>query len=133
MKSDTVSTVSPSICHGVMGPDAMILVVVVKSNHLGYWKNKICRVLVMCEFANMYTRFVDRDLLDSADLNNYQELAACTADSLHGSPETITTLLIGYTPIQNVFGVKQIIKIKFKNCLLKTMPIVLREVFYMPL
>ena len=26
MKSDTASTVSPSICHGVMGPDAMILV-----------------------------------------------------------------------------------------------------------
>ena len=26
MKSVTVSTVSPSICHEVMGPDAMILV-----------------------------------------------------------------------------------------------------------
>src|SRR5574341_1513283 len=26
IKSDTVSTVSPSICHGVMGPDAMIFV-----------------------------------------------------------------------------------------------------------
>ena len=26
LKSDTVSTVSPSICHGVIGPDAMILV-----------------------------------------------------------------------------------------------------------
>ena len=26
MKSDTVSTFSPSICHEVMGPDAMILV-----------------------------------------------------------------------------------------------------------
>ena len=26
IKSDTVSTVSPSICHQVMGPDAMILV-----------------------------------------------------------------------------------------------------------
>ena len=26
IKSLTVSTVSPSICHGVMGPDAMILV-----------------------------------------------------------------------------------------------------------
>ena len=105
IKSDTVSTVSPSICHGVMGPDAMILVVVVNANYLGYWKNKICRVLVMCEFANMYTRFVGRDLLDSADLNNYQELlAACPAESLHGSPATITTLLIGYTPVQNVFG-----------------------------
>ena len=26
IKSDTVSTVSPSICHDVMGPDAMILI-----------------------------------------------------------------------------------------------------------
>ena len=26
VKSDTVSTVSPSICHEVMGPDAMIFV-----------------------------------------------------------------------------------------------------------
>ena len=26
VKSDTVSTVSPSVCHEVMGPDAMILV-----------------------------------------------------------------------------------------------------------
>ena len=26
IKSETVSTVSPSICHEVMGPDAMILV-----------------------------------------------------------------------------------------------------------
>ena len=26
IKSDTVSTISPSICHEVMGPDAMILV-----------------------------------------------------------------------------------------------------------
>ena len=26
LKSDTVSTVSPSICHEVMGPDAMIFV-----------------------------------------------------------------------------------------------------------
>ena len=35
----------------------------------------------------------------------------CTAESLHCSPETITTLLIGYTPKQNVFGVKK----KFNN------------------
>ena len=30
----------------------------------------------------------------------------CIAESLHSSPETTTTLLIGYTPIQNVLGVK---------------------------
>ena len=29
----------------------------------------------------------------------------CMAESLHCSPEIITTLLIGYTPIQNDFGI----------------------------
>ena len=29
------------------------------------------------------------------------------AESLHRSPETTTTLLVGYTPVQNVFGVKK--------------------------
>ena len=37
----------------------------------------------------------------------------CTAESLHCSSETTTTLLTGYTPIQNVFGVKK--KEKLKN------------------
>ena len=32
----------------------------------------------------------------------------CMAESLCCSPETITALLIGSTPIQNVFGVKKI-------------------------
>ena len=27
IKSDTVSTVSPSVCHEMMGPDAMIVVI----------------------------------------------------------------------------------------------------------
>ena len=31
----------------------------------------------------------------------------CMAESLHCSPETIATLSIGYTPIQNVFSVKK--------------------------
>ena len=31
------------------------------------------------------------------------------------SPETITTLLTGYTPMQNVFGVKKIFLIKLKK------------------
>ena len=39
----------------------------------------------------------------------------CMAESLHCSPETITILLIGYTPIQNVFGVKIQIKLKKKK------------------
>ena len=32
IKSDTVSTVSPSICHEVMGPDAIISITCIKSN-----------------------------------------------------------------------------------------------------
>ena len=31
----------------------------------------------------------------------------CMAESLCCLPETVITLLIGYTPIQNVFGVKK--------------------------
>ena len=37
------------------------------------------------------------------------------AESLHCSPETITTLLIGYTPKQNVFGVKKNLTTTKKN------------------
>ena len=36
------------------------------------------------------------------------DLCICMAASLDYSPETITTLLIGYTPIQNAFGVKKL-------------------------
>ena len=39
----------------------------------------------------------------------------CIADSLHYSPETITILLTGYTPIQNAFGVKKNKKNKIKK------------------
>ena len=31
----------------------------------------------------------------------------CMAESFHCSSETITTLLTGYTPIQNVIGIKK--------------------------
>ena len=34
----------------------------------------------------------------------------CTAESLCCSPETITTLLIDYTPIQNLSKVREIVK-----------------------
>ena len=33
------------------------------------------------------------------------DTCVCMAESLHYSPETTTTLLIGYTPIQNGFAV----------------------------
>ena len=42
IKSDTVSTVSPSICHEVMGPDAVILV---------FWKLSFKPTFSLCSFA----------------------------------------------------------------------------------
>ena len=50
--------------------------------------------------------------LDERGLWGRMDTRICMAESLHCSPETITILLIVYTPIQNVFGVKKII-IKF--------------------
>ena len=44
--------------------------------------------------------------------HNWSDLAAAATEPLHSSPEAITTLLIGYTPIQNVFGVRTIKNIK---------------------
>ena len=35
------------------------------------------------------------------------DIRICMAESLHCSSETVTALLIGYTPIQNAFGVKK--------------------------
>ena len=37
-----------------------------------------------------------------------------TTEPFHSLPETITVLLIGYTPVQDVFGVKKL-KIKIKK------------------
>ena len=37
------------------------------------------------------------------------DACVCMAESLHCLPETIITLLIGITLIQNIFGVKKII------------------------
>ena len=41
------------------------------------------------------------------DLGERMDTCTCMAESLHGSAETITTLLTGYTPIENDFGVKK--------------------------
>ena len=48
--------------------------------------------------------------LDGREVWGRTDTCICMAESLHCSPEHITTLLIGYTPMQNVFGVK---KLKF--------------------
>ena len=50
--------------------------------------------------------------LDGKGVWGRMETCICMAEPLLCSPETISTLLIGYTPIQNVSGVK---KIKFKK------------------
>ena len=46
--------------------------------------------------------------LDERGLFGRMDLCICMAVSLDYSPETITALLIGYTPIQNAFGVKKL-------------------------
>ena len=50
--------------------------------------------------------------LDGRGVWGRMDACKCLAESLHCSPETITTLLISYSPIQNVFGVN---KMKFKK------------------
>ena len=40
--------------------------------------------------------------LDGRGVWERMDTCMCRAESLHCSPETITTLLIGYTPIQNI-------------------------------
>ena len=42
--------------------------------------------------------------LDGRGVGGWMDTCICKAKTLHCSPET-TTLLIGYTTIQNVFGV----------------------------
>ena len=49
--------------------------------------------------------------LDGREVWGWMDTHICMTESLHCSPETITLLLIGYTQIQNIFGVK--IKIIF--------------------
>ena len=45
--------------------------------------------------------------LDGRGVWGRMDTCVCMADSLHYSPETITTLIVGYTPIRNVLGVKK--------------------------
>ena len=42
-----------------------------------------------------------RGSLDGRGVWGRMDTRICVAKSLHGSPETITTLLISYTPIEN--------------------------------
>ena len=45
--------------------------------------------------------------LDGRGVWGRMDTCICVAESLHCSPETTTTLLTGYTPVHNVFGVKE--------------------------
>ena len=45
--------------------------------------------------------------LDGRGFWQRMDTCLCTTESLHCLSETVTTLLIGCTPIQNVFGVKK--------------------------
>ena len=45
--------------------------------------------------------------LDGRGLWGRTDTCICMAESLHCLPETISTLLIGYTTIENVFGVRK--------------------------
>ena len=45
--------------------------------------------------------------LDGSGVWGRMDTCVCMAESLHGSPETITTVLTSYAPIQNVSGVEK--------------------------
>ena len=45
--------------------------------------------------------------LNGRGVGGRMDTCICMSEFLHCSFETITMLLIGYTPIQNVFGVKE--------------------------
>ena len=51
--------------------------------------------------------FLLRAILNGMGVWGRMDTCICTAVSLCCSLETTTTLLIGYTPIQDVFGVKK--------------------------
>ena len=46
--------------------------------------------------------------LDGSGVWGRMDTRICMAESLHHSPEAVTTLSIGYTPIQNGFGLKKL-------------------------
>ena len=53
--------------------------------------------------------------LDGRGVCGRTDTCVCTAESLCRSPETITTLLTGCTPIKNAFGVNKKLKKKFSQ------------------
>ena len=58
------------------------------------------------DVVRIYTMSYEREVWGRMDT------CICMAESLHSSPETITTLLSGYTPIQNRKLEKKIIQNK---------------------
>ena len=92
---------------------------------------RIVRVFGKVMYTLLYLKWItNRDLLDSTwnsaeccasldgrGVGGWMDACICMAKTLHCSPET-TTLLIGYTTIQNVFGV---IKNKLTSLYIHTM------------
>ena len=59
--------------------------------------------------------------LDVRRVGGRMDTCICITESFHCSPENVTTLLIGYIPIQHILGVKKINKNKIlKNPLKHT-------------
>ena len=60
------------------------------------------------QFPNMELCSMSCASLDGRGVWGRMDTCMCITESLHCSLETVTTLLISYTPIQNIFGVKKL-------------------------
>jgi len=86
------------------------------SPHLDPQLQEISLALPLGPIFSCFCHFWNQELPPLSDgrwerMNTY----ICMTESLHCSPETITTLLIGYTPVQNVLMLKNFFFIKLKK------------------
>ena len=64
--------------------------------------NQLAPTVQHVELCSMFC-----DSLDGSGVWGRMDTCVCMAESLHGSTETITTVLTSYAPIQNVSGVEK--------------------------
>ena len=83
IKSDTVSTVSPSICHEVMGPDAMIFI---------FWM-----LSFKPTFSLSYFTFIKR-LFSSSSLSVIKGGVICISEVIDISPSNLDSSLCFFQP-----------------------------------
>ena len=88
IKSDTVSIASPSICHGVMGPDAMILVFLMLS--------------FKSTFSLSYFTFIKR-LFSSSSLSSIRVVSSANLRLLIFLPEILMTNLDSILKSKDIF------------------------------